>query len=121
MTEETQNPWHIRKTCENPKCEMKQIPAKIFLRHIFNSKSCMEYYGTEKYEQMKRVRNSEQRKKKSREKNKAKELAKNREYKAKIKEKNKESNNQKIPFNVNEKHFPNVHEVNLLFIFCRHS
>ena len=51
----------------------------------------------------------------------AEKLRKNHEYKAKIKEKNKESNNQKIPFNVNEKHVSNVHEVNLLFIFCRHS
>ena len=105
------NTCHISKTC-GTKYSYKLVRGAVPEKHFNDTSHQSVEFGTSTFISANSFNISSEQ---------AEKLTKNHEYKAKIKEKNKESNNQKIPFNVNEKHFPNVHEVNLLFIFCRHS
>ena len=63
------------KECENPHCQIKTMPEKIFLIHVRNTEACFEYYGPQKYEEMRKNARAET-KKKSRDKSKEKMLSK---------------------------------------------
>ena len=111
------NTCHISKTC-GTKYSYKLVRGAVPEKHFNETSHQSVEFGPSTFISANSFDiSSEQSHKKFREKRKAEKLTKNHEYKAKIKEKNTEFNNQKIPFNVNEKHVSNVHEVNYFLYF----